>query len=63
MHHFSMFHSLAESTLVAGLEVALVHSPGSTEAHGQPEQQDRPHPAEEKPTAHLQFMHSGLVEQ
>ena len=45
---FSILHLLAEGTLVTGLEVALVHSPCPTEAHGQPEQQDRRHPAEEK---------------
>lgn len=56
-------HSLAESTLVAGLEVAPVHSPGPAEAHGQPEQQDGPHPAEEKPKGHLKFMHFNFIEQ
>lgn len=40
-------HSLAEGTLVTGLEVALVHSPRPAEGHGQPQQQDRGHPTEE----------------
>lgn len=51
-------HSLAEGTLVTGLEVALVHSPGPTEAHGQPEHQDRRHPAKKikKTTLNLRWL-------
>lgn len=36
-------HSLAEGTLVTGLEVAPVYSPCPTEAHSQPENQDKGH--------------------
>lgn len=41
---FPILHLLAEGTLVTGLEVAPVHSPCPTEAHSQPQQQDRRHP-------------------
>lgn len=44
MRDFAILHSLAEATLIAGLEVAPVDSPRLTEVHSQPEHQDRRHP-------------------
>lgn len=48
-HTFDYYivHSLAESTLFTGLEVAPVHSPCPSEAQGQAEQQDRRHAAKD----------------
>lgn len=44
MRSLSFGNSLAESTLLTGLEIAFVHSPSPAEAQSQPDYQERRHP-------------------
>lgn len=44
MSSLSFGNSLAESTLLTGLEIAFVHSPSPAEAQSQPDYQERRHP-------------------